>query len=132
MTVRHPGFCKVCGEPSYAFERQFPIGHPLAGRPIQLGRPMSDVVRVNLVLSDGSWATIVVHQKCVDDIGPEMLPALWRDVLETTKFEHDNRALLGSKPLRPDQEKHLQKTLRKMASTIPLGVSCITPMEKRA
>ena len=121
----HPGFCKVCGAPTHEIERQHPVGHPLAGRPLRIGKVLPDVVKAHLLMTNGTWATLGVHRHCVDLITPETLPHLWATILQATKFEEDNRALLGAKPLNAKQKVATDQFVIRMASEVPLGVCCI-------
>ena len=121
----HPGFCKICGAPTHAIERQHPAGHPLAGRPLRIGKVLSDVVKAHLLMTNGTWATLGVHRQCVDLITPETLPQIWSIILKATKFEEDNRALLGAKPLNAKQKAATDQFVIGLASEVPLGVCCI-------
>ena len=126
--IHHPGFCKVCGEPTHKIERQYPLDHPLVGRPMRggLGEPLADVVKASLLLTNGTWADLIVHRGCVDKID---LPQLWGDILETFRFEEDNRVLIGAMPLKPRQKEQQERMLLEMASVAPLGVVYVEAIE---
>ena len=128
--IRHPGFCKVCGEATHEIERQFPYDHPLAGRPTRggIGKPLADVVRASLLLTNGTYADLIVHRWCVKKIDG-MLPQLWSDILETFRFEEDNRLLIGAMPLRPKQKEQQELALLEMASLAPLGSVYVEAIE---
>ena len=128
MTVHHPGICKVCGRPTHEIERQFPIGHPLVGRPVRggIGKHLEGVVKASLLLTNGTWADLIVHGGCVDKID---LPQLWNDILETFRFEEDNRVLIGAMPLKSRQKEQQERMLLEMASVVPLGVVYVENLE---
>lgn len=125
MTVRHPGFCKVCGSPTHEIERQFPVGHALAGRARKVGKVLPGVVRVSIVLTSGSFFDIKVHRECADLLTPERMPILWRDILDTFRFEEDHRVALGAKMGSQKQKEALESYLVNLAGQVPLGVVCM-------
>ena len=127
MTICHPGYCKVCHDPTHKIEKQFPIGHPLAGRPMQLGQTIPGTVKAYMILTDGRWSPIVLHSECADALhdDPTKFPQLWRDVMETFMFEEKNRKALGAEELSADQGATMMKSLARMVHYVPLAVVCL-------
>lgn len=124
MKSIHPGHCKVCGSPVNEVKKQFPVGHKLAGRPIGWGKPMSGTVVANLLLVNGVWASLRLHEKCAKKLLPDDLPSLWAECLRAARFDDDNRELLGSSPLEKKQREAQDKNFARLAQNVPLGICC--------
>jgi len=121
--IRHPGSCKVCGEPTREIIRQLPAGHPFAGRPTKIGKHLPGILRATLLLTNGNHCDLEVHTQCVSKLREgSTLAAVWGDILETTAFEFVNRVALGAAPLTREQSTKQWRDIEALADIRPIGI----------
>lgn len=126
--LRHSGaYCKVCGEQTHAIRRARPLdARELPGWPLAQGRANPDVVRVNVLLSDGSYAPMSLHKWCVPP-DAQALANLWWRVLDSAAFHGANQwAIRGvDRPAGPkadEAEAGVLADARRIAGLVPLEV----------
>lgn len=117
---RFAGHCFVCGGPTFEVIRKHVDG-PMKGEPSQLGKPLKDATRCELILISGRRMPVTVHEKCVEMLGDD-LPKHWKTIMRAFKHEEDTRALRKVSPRTPAQQKAHDDFMTDLVNDVPLGV----------
>lgn len=115
--MKRLGHCTLCDQQVFNIIATFPTGHPLAGRPRRLGKPMDNAVRLHLLLTGGTTVPVTLCDTCEPD-----LKKIWRRCLEAMADQQCNRLKYGGAPLTPRQQEQQTGELLALARQAPLGV----------
>jgi hypothetical protein len=115
--MKRPAHCTLCDEPVFEIIAYFPDGHPRAGQPRRIGKPMDKAVRLHLLLTGGTTAAVTLCDACEPD-----LAEIWRRCLEAQADQQLNRVRYGVAPLTPRQQEQQTAELLALTRQVPLGV----------
>ena len=117
------GTCSVSGECVWEHTATFPDWHHNAGAPRSLAEPMSNALRVTLILVSGAQAVITVHEDHIGEV-ENNLPAIWRSIKAATRHGRTNHRGNGQKTFTPEQNAFMDQQNMAQFDDVPLGVLC--------
>lgn len=120
---RLTGRCVVSGEPCFEVLETWPAGHPSAGEPRRLGRPLPKALRVTLVLLDGTTTTVTV---CADHLAEvtAALPRVWHALCRKMRHDRKSHRELGQRDFNADQHAAADAANLRFIDNRPLGILC--------
>ena len=71
------GHCLACCDAVYEVREAWPEGHPLAGQPRLLGKPLDTATQVRFLLSNGTTADVTFCVPCAEMLAPEDFWPCW-------------------------------------------------------
>lgn len=116
--------CPITGLELVEVLSYHPDGHPLAGEPAKLGKPLDCARRATLALADGSMMQISVHESAVDEILPNLC-AIWRRLKASTRHQRRSHRAFGQRPFTPEQNQFADASNCAANDNVPLGVLCV-------
>lgn len=122
--MKVPGMCAVCGKAAFEVLKTWPDGHPFAGEPRELGRPIKQAKRVTLTLMDGSNTAVTVHEACLPSV-VESLPKIWHDINLRYTAERKAHLALNQKDFNEAQHRKADEVQLHFIHNRPLGVLAI-------
>lgn len=118
---RFAGHCFVCGCETHEIKRVHPQEHPLAGEPSQIGRPMAEATRCELLLVSGRRMPVTVHADCVAALEAD-LPKHWKTIMGAFRHEEVTRQHRKVKQRTPRQQLTCDAFMDGLVVDVPLGV----------
>lgn len=127
---RFPGHCFVCGKETFNIIRRHKEG-PLKGEPAQIGKPLKNAMRCELLLMSGRRMPVTVHDFCVDPLAGD-LPKHWKTIMGAFRYEETTRHCRNVRVRTQRQQQASDDFMAELVNDVPLGVLSVERVQEMA
>ena len=125
-----PGHCSLIGLQIREVKEQFPMGHPLEGRPLRLGAAFPHGVMVTLLLMSGKHTDISLCADAAEDLVNRPFFSRLHAINCATLVAEEQTYLFRTGHVRKlAEERGLRQAMRSYAKDPPIGILRVRPLD---